>query len=297
MTERTASVPGNMLGVVGDLLEDITVWRISGGEIRTGTDNPSHIGRGFGGSAGNVARFAARAGAPTRFIGRVGDDDFGERLTGSLERQGIDVRVQRGGRTGRVVVLVDPANGERTMFPDRGAAAYLRDVPERWLEGLGVLHVTSYSFAEEPAATATLRFANQASAAGITVSLDASSTGLIEEMGISRYAELVDAVRPGIFFANAPEAGLLNLDAPPFTEMLTIVKNGPEPTVVRQPDGVRTMIPVHVLGQVRNTTGAGDAFAAGFLAARLQGSDVAGAACAGHDLARSVLTPPRRLAS
>lgn len=289
MSEQRTPGPGSVLGVVGDLVEDIVVWRER--DRRPGTDNPARITRTRGGSAANVAALAAQAGAPARFIGRVGDDAAGLQLTDALAACGVDVRVQRDGRTGTVVVLVDPT-GERTMFPDRGAAAELSGVPAEWLESVGLLHATSYSFAAEPAAAATLDLIRAGRAAGIAVSLDASSTGVLEDIGIARYLDLVQAIRPSVFFANASEAALLDLDRPPFAHTLTVVKNGSGPTILRFCGGDRVVIPVAAVDGVRDTTGAGDALAAGFLAARLRGEDVPGAVRAGHALARAILGSP-----
>jgi sugar/nucleoside kinase (ribokinase family) len=281
--------PGDGLGVVGDLVEDIVIW--SQCELRPATDNPSHITRTRGGSAANVAALAAGTGTPARFIGRVGDDAVGLELIETLAAHGVDVRAQRAGRTGTVVVLVD-RTGERTMFPDRGAAAELSVVPPEWLDTLGMLHATSYSFAAEPAATATRDLIAVAHAAGIGVSLDASSTGLLMDLGIANYVEVVQAVRPTIFFANASEAALLDLGRAPFSTMLTIVKDGSNPTTVRWPDGACSTVPVAGVAGVRDATGAGDAFAAGFLTAHLAAQDVIAAVQMGHVLARSVLRSP-----
>jgi sugar/nucleoside kinase (ribokinase family) len=285
----SAGSPAGMLGVVGDLVEDIVVW--SECEFRAATDNPSRIVRTRGGSAANVAALAAIAGTPTRFIGCVGDDATGLELVSTLSAFGVDVRVQRTGRTGTIVVLVDSA-GERTMFPDRGASAELSDIPAAWLESVGMLHVTSYSFAAEPAAGATLELISTAHAAGVGVSLDASSTGLLEDLGVAGYIEVVQTIRPSVFFANASEALMLDLEKPPFSTMLTIVKNGSRPTTVRSPNGGCSSVPVAGVDAVRDATGAGDAFAAGFLTAHLAGLGTLEAVRSGHALARAVLRSP-----
>ncbi len=118
------AAPG-VLVTVGDLVEDIVVWPAA--RARYATDNPAAVHRARGGSAANVAAFAAGL-VPARFIGCVGDDPVADMLTGELTAAGVDVRVQRRGRTGTIVVLVD-RRGERTMYPDRGAAAALTPVP------------------------------------------------------------------------------------------------------------------------------------------------------------------------
>jgi sugar/nucleoside kinase (ribokinase family) len=108
---------------------------------RYATDNSCVVHRSRGGSAANVA-VVASALMPARFIGCVGEDPVGELLASELTGHGVDVRVQRRGRTGTIVVLVD-SEGERTMYPDRAAAADLNEVPEDWLESAAILHVPS----------------------------------------------------------------------------------------------------------------------------------------------------------
>ena len=262
----------------------------SAGPARHGTDNAAVIRRTRGGSAANVAAFASAL-MPARFIGCVGDDSVGEVLTGELTGRGVEVRVQRRGRTGTIVVLVDSA-GERTMYPDRAAAADLNEVPGDWLESAAILHVPSYCFAAEPAGTSVLRLIQHAGRAGIPVSLDASSTGMLEEHGLARYLDLVESIRPAVFFANAREARLLDVTRPEFAKTMTVVKDGAGSAVVTPPGGAQSAVPVPEVLPVRDSTGAGDAFAAGFLAARVHGADPVEAARAGHALARSVLFSP-----
>ncbi len=262
----------------------------SAGPARHATDNRAVIRRTRGGSAANVAAFACAL-VPARFIGCVGDDPAADLLTAELAGHGVDVRVQRRGRTGTIVVLVD-ADGERTMYPDRAAAAELADVPGGWLDGAAVLHAPSYCFAAEPAAGAVRRLIGHAGHARVPVSLDASSTGMISAYGLDRYLDLVASVRPAVLFANAHEAALLDLGRPRFAQTMTVVKNGARSTTVTPPGGAAQTVPVPPAPAVRDSTGAGDAFAAGFLAARMRGAAPADAVVAGHALARSVLLSP-----
>jgi sugar/nucleoside kinase (ribokinase family) len=287
-----SAAPDGVLVAVGDLVEDVVVW--AGGPARPATDNHAVIHRTRGGSAANVAAFARAAvpaAVPARFIGCVGADLAGDMLCAELAGRGVDVRVQRRGRTGTIVVLVD-GDGERTMYPDRAAAAELTQVPAAWLVDAAFLHVPSYGFAAEPAASAVLRLIAVAAQAGIPVSLDTSSTGMIWEYGVERYLNLVDAVRPAVLFANAGEARLLDVTRPRFAKTMVIVKDGARATAVFVPGDAVLTVPVPPAPPARDSTGAGDAFAAGFLAALMHGADPAAAAAAGHALARSVLFSP-----
>ena len=107
----------------------------------------------------------------------------GRALVDDLATAGVDVRVQRAGRTGTVVLLVD-AEGERTMFPDRGASAELADVDPAWLDGVAWLHLPAYGLEREPMRGELARLATAARQRGARVSVDASSTGLIAGLGV-----------------------------------------------------------------------------------------------------------------
>jgi sugar/nucleoside kinase (ribokinase family) len=267
-----------VLGVVGDLLEDVVIH--AAGPPARGTDTAARIRRRRGGSAANVASAAARAGCAVRFIGRVGDDALGEHLVASLAADGVDVRVQRGGRTGSVAVLVEPG-GERTMFPDRAAAAELEAIDPAWLDGIAWLHVTAYSLCSEPPGSPAADAAAFVRDAGGRVSVDVSSVAVVEAYGRPRFSGVLDALVPDVVFANADEARAL-VGSPPG---VLVVKDGPRPVVVTLPDGRTHLVDVPVLGRVVDTTGAGDAFAAGFLNAALDGSTMVEAARAGVALA------------
>ena len=292
MRSRAEPPAEGILAVAGDLVEDIVVWADE--PLRAATDTAARVFRARGGSAANVAALAAPL-VSTRFIGRVGDDAAGVALAGDLAAAGVDVRVQRGGRTGTVVLLVD-AEGERTMFPDRGASAELAGVESGWLDGVAWLHLPGYGLEREPMRAELLRLAVLARAVGARVSVDASSTGLLAGIGVDRALDLVRAIRPDVLLANEDEAGLLGLAGggavAASVAPIVVIKHGPLPTDVVEAGELVARIDVSPVADIRDLTGAGDAFAAGFIAATLRGSDVATACRAGHERAASVLVNP-----
>lgn len=287
-----AESTGGLLAVVGDLVEDIVVW--AGEPLRVATDTAARVFRARGGSAANVAALAVPL-VPARFIGRVGADAAGVSLADDLAATGVDVCVQRAGRTGTVVLLID-ADGERTMFPDRGASALLDDVDDAWLDGVAMLHLPAYGLEREPMRHELVRLAGVARARGIRVSVDASSTGLIAGLGSEVALDLFRAIAPDLVFANEDEAELLGLagggDIAASVARTVVVKHGPLPTDVIVDGALAERIDVAPVAGIRDLTGAGDAFAAGFLAATLRGSDAASACLAGHASAASVLANP-----
>jgi sugar/nucleoside kinase (ribokinase family) len=285
-SRRGATVTA-VLTVIGDLVEDIVVW--TEGPTRRGTDNPAVVTRSRGGSAANVAAHAAKL-APTRFVGRVGDDRAGTWLTTELAATGVDVRVQRGGRTGAVVIVVDPLDGERTMYPDRGGAAELAAIDPAWMVGTTLVHVPAYGLVTEPAAGSILGAIDHARRCGAQLSIDASAVTVVERYGRDRFAELLDRLDPEIVLANAEEAAALSLASRRLSPgSVVVVKDGPRPAVVVFDDGTRANVDAEPVPDVRDTTGAGDAFAAGFLAAWLAGADPVEACRAAHRSATTVL--------
>ena len=273
-----------MLAVIGDLVADLIV--LGGSSLERGTDNPAEVRITRGGSAANVA-VAAAPRHPVRFIGRVGDDTIGRVLVAEMAAAGVDVRVQREGRTGAIVVLVD-ADGERTMITDRGAAADLAAIDPQWIDGVDWVHLPLYGFAEPASRTAVTDAAAAAVRAGARVSLDLSSVATMRDLGAAQLQRIVVALAPTFVFANADEARTateLGLD---LTAAVFIVKRGGDPVLVIEGDS-RVEVPVDRVEDVLDSTGAGDAFAAGCITAALSGSDPHESARAGSELAMSAL--------
>jgi sugar/nucleoside kinase (ribokinase family) len=285
-----------MLGIIGDLVEDIIVWLSE--PLRHGTDTEVEIFHTRGGSAANVASFAARLG-PTRFIGCVGNDHLGDSLVADLEAEGVDVRVQRTSVTGTIVILIDQS-GERSMLPNRGAAALLDDVPDEWLDGLTLLHVPAYSFTGGPVANSTIDAIHRAKKKGILVSIDASSTGMLAQYGVERFLDLLADLRPNFVIGNESETSFLGLtvDGWPGPEVgrlpgvIVVTKAGADPTIVQRSGEERLVVSVPPVPNVRDLTGAGDAFAAGFLTAFVTTGDLHNACVGGHASAALVLASP-----
>jgi sugar/nucleoside kinase (ribokinase family) len=274
---------------MGDLIEDVVVWLP--GPVALGADTEVRITRARGGSAANVAAAAVRSGGRARFVGQLGDDELAHRLLHGLAVTGVDVVARHGGRTGSIVVLVD-STGERTMLTDRAAATELADPDPAWLDDVDVLHLPAYSLFVERLARSCLEVAAQATARGIPVTLDPSSVSLLVGYGVERFLDLVADVAPAILFPNADESQVLGItDRPPPGVELVVEKRGPQAVRLLTADGV-TEVPVPPVSGVVDTTGAGDAFAAGFLVAWTAGKPPAECVARGSEVAAHVLRGP-----
>jgi sugar/nucleoside kinase (ribokinase family) len=284
-----------MLASVGDLVEDVVV-RLDG-PINVATDTAAIISRRRGGSAANTAVAAALTGNPSRFLGHVGADAIGTALLADMSRDGVDVSmVRRGGSTGTIVALVDHV-GERSMLTDRRACVELSDPDPAWLGGVTTLHVPLYSLCTGNIAVTATTLIEWAHDAGIDVSVDVSSTSVMVDLGLDRVRAMLDELRPDVLFANRDEAallgvaeGVLPVPGTALTATTVVVKRGPDPALVCRPGGSPAAVPAIPLAVVVDTTGAGDAFAAGFLThpGGWRG-DPAGACRSGHRVAARLL--------
>jgi len=279
--------------VLGDVMVDV-VARLSG-PVAVASDSPSRISWGFGGSAANVAAWLVAAGGAPVLVGRVGDDPQGAAAAADLTAAGVDARlvVDPDRATGTCIVLVAPS-GERSMLPDAGANDGLQadDLPDELLAAGRHLHVTGYALirpGSRPAARAAIE---RAKSAGMTVSVDPSSAAILS-------AEFLDwADGADLLLPNADEAealGGVRALTERFPEL--VVKLGAQGALWT--DGRKEVRIRAAAAPAVDSTGAGDAFAAGLLYARINWAGVGEALASGRDLAARAVAghgarPPKR---
>ena len=256
---------------LGDLVLDVIV-RLEQ-PLATGADATSRIVLRPGGQAANVAAWIAALGGSSRFIGKRGADEAGVLAASHLLDLGVELAgpVEPAGN-GVIVSLVDPS-GERTMCADRGVATELRpgEIEEAWLAACEHLHVSGYALLREPVRFAAARAIEHARANGARVSVDLSSWSAIRDFGAGRFRAQVEQLEPDVVFANEAEDRIVG---GPISGSSWIVKRGPAGASF---DGDAR--PAVAVAAVVDSTGAGDAFAAGWLVGGPELALAAGARC------------------
>jgi sugar/nucleoside kinase (ribokinase family) len=248
-------VPITRVVVLGDLMADVVAFHDT--TIARGSDTPARISLRPGGSGANVAAWLARTGTAVTLIGRVGRDAVADVALGGLA--GVDLRVARDPKrpTGTCVVLVAPG-GERTMLPDPGAndALSVADLPNDVFDA-GILHVSGYALLRHGSRPAALAAIDRARDAGMKISVDPASAAPLANDPI-----FLDRITPiDLLLPNEDEAAVLGRRLRIPEVVITRGARGATWT-----NGYETVseraVPVD---DVRDTTGAGDALAAGFL--------------------------------
>ena len=262
--------------VIGDVMTDVIVR--PEGPLARGSDRRASIVFEPGGSAANQAAWLASFGARVDFVGRVGSADVG-RETARLIDLGVTPRLSGDPArpTGRLIAIVDPG-GERSFYTDRGANEELvaADIPDAMIARASMIHLSGYSFFASSPREAALDVMRRAG--GTPVSIDPASAEFLREVGADRFLAWTRGA--AILFPNEEEAAVLAGSDDPEAQCarlaalypLVVVKRGAAGGEAAEGDRRWRMEAPKV--EAIDTTGAGDAFVAAFLAARFEGAEV-----------------------
>ncbi len=294
------------LVALGDLALDVSAALRE--PLTPGSDAAAAVRFRQGGSAANTARMAARLGGRASFVGAVGRDSWGAALVRSLREASVTVHAPRvPAPTARIVVLVAPG-GERSFATERGAAdgllpAHLRPA---WFRHDG-LHLPAYSLFNAPLRDAAFAAAEMARSAGAAISVDLASRRPLLARGRQAARRDLLALAPDLLVANDEEAAALRggrprevlLDLAP----VVVLKQGRAGCLVlvrREREAMALAVATRAV-DAPDTTGAGDAFDAGFLLSWLGAEPgkrddlrvLRAAALAGHRAAHRLLSTTR----
>jgi ribokinase len=235
---------------VGDLILDVVV--LPDVPLAPDADTPATIRLSAGGQAANVAAWASALGATSRLICKRGSDPSSELAAAELARYGVEICGPVTAGRGGVVVSIRDALGQRTMASDRGVAQLLdpSELDPAWVRQCDVLHVSGYCLLREPMAEAAIEAARHAR----RVTVDLASAHDIEIVGARQFAARLEALGPELVFATEAERAVV-----PGVDAAWVIKLGARGA--RFPEGLYPAPSVVAV----DTTGAGDALAAGYL--------------------------------
>jgi ribokinase len=281
--------------VVGDLMADVVATVST--PLARGSDTPARIVTRPGGGGANVAWRLAEAGVPTLLVARVGEDAPGQTAIAELRAAGLELEIAIDATrpTGTCLVIVEP-DGERTMLPDRGANGALEpaDLPiDEFTEGRH-LHLSGYTLLDAGSRSAGLVALEHARAAGMTISVDPASAAPLQDLGSAAFLGWTRRVT--LLLPNAEEAAVLTGARDPEAAAWALAKDGREVVITLGDqgalwsDGERVeRAPASPAPSRVDSTGAGDAFTAGWLASRLAGEEPGEALAAANFAAAQVL--------
>ena len=263
--------------VIGDVIEDIIV--ISNHERRANTDNPSSIQSTPGGSGANFAVWLASLSVETELIARVSIKDK-ERLESYFKSVKVTPSLQtdQNLETGKIVVLVE--GNQRTFFTDRAAN---QNLEQPKLSTTDLVYLSGYSVLSL-GKEQTQALIKQSKQAGTLVAVDPGSSSFIEGFGVTNFLEAIQGA--DIIFPNQEEYELLFKDQIP-SEIF------PETVLTKGEQGAEVIGVAKVQAKLVNAvdpTGAGDAFAAKYIAERLSGSSPVEALEFANDFAALAVT-------
>ena len=255
--------------MVGDLVDDISVRVLD--NVTEASDTNAEIRLRLGGSAGNVAAWLGHLGVDTVFCGRVGADAV-DRHARALAEHAVAAHVAGDPGTTATIVLQLDREGERTMFVDRGANRGLvaDDVPAEAWDDVTWLHLTGYTFFDPSTRPVATELIAEARRRGARVSVDPSSVAFLRAAGAEEFLGWIDGA--DVILPNLDEARVLVGSTGPQIDLDALAVRFPHVVVTLGSMGAaylsgteRAQVTAPRIDAV-DTTGGGDAFAAGFLA-------------------------------
>ena len=277
---------------IGDVMLDVIARiNVSPQKINFGSDTASRISTSSGGAAGNVAAWLTRTDARSTIVSHVGDDPAGAAIIAEFDALGVSHGdlVIPGETSGVVVVLVD-SSGERTMFPDKGANSRLTvtDLPD--LDAFQAVYISGYALLNPLARDGVLAMIEKIKADSLPIYFDPASVGAMKDVAdkeLHNWFSMMD-----VLFVNEEESiyltGSVDIERAlnyllDFSQVV-VIKRGSAGAIAKARGFDSISLPA-VAATVIDTTGAGDSFAAGFIASYSKNHDLTAALQAGGELA------------
>ena len=277
---------------IGDVMLDVIARiNVSPQKINFGSDTASRISTSSGGAAGNVAAWLTRTDARSTIVSHVGDDPAGAAIIAEFDALGVSHGdlVIPGETSGVVVVLVD-SSGERTMFPDKGANSRLtaQDLPD--LNSFQAVYISGYALLNPLARDGVLAMIEKIKAEGLPIYFDPASVGAMKDVAdkeLHNWFSMMD-----VLFLNEEESiyltGSVDIERAlnyllDFSQVV-VIKRGSAGAIAKARGFDSISLPAFA-ATVVDTTGAGDSFAAGFIASYSKNHDLTAALQAGGELA------------
>ena len=277
---------------IGDVMLDVIARiNVSPQKINFGSDTASRISTSSGGAAGNVAAWLTRTDARSTIVSHVGDDPAGAAIVAEFDALGVSHGdlVIPGETSGVVVVLVD-SSGERTMFPDKGANSRLTvaDLPD--LDAFQAVYISGYALLNPLARDGVLAMIEKIKADSLPIYFDPASVGAMKDVAdkeLHNWFSMMD-----VLFVNEEESiyltGSVDIERAlnyllDFSQVV-VIKRGSAGAIAKARGFDSISLPAFA-ATVVDTTGAGDSFAAGFIASYSKNHDLTAALQAGGELA------------
>ena len=279
---------------IGDAMLDVIVKMQ--GQMYLGSDTISQISTHGGGAAANTATWLASSGHKVFYVCRLGDDAAGRVIANEFDAWNIEYKPEflKEHRTGIVVVLVDE-NGERSMFPDRGANSGLSELDLPDLTRFGSVFLSGYALFNPQSQAGVLRMINKMREANLEIFFNPGSVGVMSNLGLDACRQrcklmdllIMNQAEAEFLTGNSDiEAALNELAKDVKTVVITTSSKGAIGKSRGQEIVNSPILPITAI----DSTGAGDAFAAGFIGRWIESKDLESSLKAGNTLASGCVT-------